>query len=281
MNPPERAGRPLPASGRPAVVRTRLAAALTTCFARARAAATRSGAGAARTGAALRAAGPHRLAGAGAVAAGLALAGLGASAVADRPASPAPARVADVGELPATVHGAAPAAAPTSPTVPGTGAARPPVAPPVRLRIPRIGLDSALGELQVQDDGHLAAPADPDVAGWWSQGPAPGGPGTAVIVGHVDSRTGPAVFAGLSVLRPGDAIEVQAADGTVSSFTVQALRSYDKQAFPDEQVFGDTAGPSLRLITCGGSYDRAQRSYDANLVVFAAPPAHGNDTPTA
>ncbi|QKW23175.1 class F sortase [Kitasatospora sp. NA04385] len=212
------------------------------------------------------------------MAAGLALAGLGTAAVTDRPAAPAPARVADVGELPATVHGAAPTAAPTGS---GPEAARTPVAPPARLRIPRIGVDTALGELQVQDDGHLAAPADPDVAGWWSQGPAPGGPGTAVIVGHVDSRTGPAVFAGLSVLRPGDAIEVQAVDGTITSFTVQALRSYDKQAFPDEQVFGDTAGPSLRLITCGGSYDRAQQAYDANLVVFAAPPTRGNDTPTA
>ncbi|MFE2352123.1 class F sortase, partial [Kitasatospora cineracea] len=251
-----------------------LVSALGVSFARAKDTTARTGAGAARAGAALRTAGPRRLVGAGAVAAGLALAGLGAAAVTDRPAAPAPARVADVGELPATVHGAAP-------TAPEGGSDRAPVAPPARLRIPRIGVDTALGDLQVQDDGHLAAPADPDVAGWWSQGPAPGGPGTAVIVGHVDSRTGPAVFAGLSVLRPGDTIEVQAVDGTTSSFTVQALRSYDKQDFPAEQVFGNTAGPSLRLITCGGSYDRAQHAYDANLVVFAAPPARGNDTPTA
>ncbi|MGW4698642.1 sortase domain-containing protein [Kitasatospora cineracea] len=123
----------------------------------------------------------------------------------------------------------------------------------------------------MEGDGRLAAPADPDVAGWWSQGPAPGSPGTAVIVGHVDSRTGPAVFAGLSALRPGDEIDVRTAAGTTTAFTVQALRSYDKQGFPAEQVFGDTAGPSLRLITCSGDYDREQHAYRANLVVFAVP----------
>ncbi|WP_146616539.1 class F sortase [Kitasatospora sp. SolWspMP-SS2h] len=222
-----------------------------------------------RAGAAVRAFGPCRVVGAGAVAAGLALAGLGVAAVVDRPAVPAVAQGVDVGELPATVHGAAPVAAPTAPTASEAG--RAPVAPPVRLRIPRIGVDTGLSDLQVQEDGHLAAPADPDVAGWWSQGPAPGGPGTAVIVGHVDSLTGPAVFAGLSVLRPGDGIDVLAADGTGTAFTVQALRSYDKQGFPAEQVFGDTPGPSLRLITCDGVYDHGQHTYPANLVVFAVP----------
>ncbi|MER8188540.1 class F sortase [Kitasatospora sp. NPDC094015] len=144
-------------------------------------------------------------------------------------------------------------------------------APPVRIRIPRIDVDSALTELQVQDDGHLGAPDDPEVAGWWSQGPVPGDPGAAVIVGHVDARTGPAVFAGLSVLRPGDTVAVDAADRTTSTFTVQALRSYAKDEFPDDLVFGSTAGSGLRLITCSGTYDRGSREYLSNLVVFASP----------
>ncbi|MFI8085330.1 class F sortase [Kitasatospora sp. NPDC086009] len=146
-------------------------------------------------------------------------------------------------------------------------------APPVRIRIPRIGVDSALTDLRVQSDGHLGTPDDPQVAGWWNQGPAPGGPGAAVIVGHVDASTGPAVFAGLSVLRPGDTITVDAADGTTSTFTVQALRSYAKDEFPDETVFGGSPDPSLRLITCGGTYDRSSREYLSNLVVFAGPAA--------
>ncbi|MEV4561586.1 class F sortase [Kitasatospora sp. NPDC049285] len=206
--------------------------------------------------------------GAAALAAGLTLTGFGVAAVADRAAVPAATpSVADVGDLPTTVHGPAPAG-------PGTTAlesSRAPAAPPVRLRIPRIGVDTALSDLMVQDDGHLAAPAAPDTAGWWSQGPVPGSPGTAVIVGHLDSRTGPAVFAGLGALRPGDEIDVRAVDGTSTTFTVQALRSYEKQDFPAEQVFGDTAEPSLRLITCGGDYDRTAHAYRANLVVFAAP----------
>ncbi|MFE3235271.1 class F sortase [Kitasatospora indigofera] len=167
--------------------------------------------------------------------------------------------VRDIGEIP----GRLPGGAGTTP------AGR--QAPPVRIRIPRIGVDSALTDLQVQSDGHLGTPDDPQVAGWWDQGPAPGATGTAVIVGHVDSGTGPAVFAGLSVLRPGDTVAVDAADGSTSTFTVQALRSYAKDEFPDDTVFGETPGPSLRLITCGGTYDRSNREYLSNLVVFAGP----------
>ncbi|WP_344441244.1 class F sortase [Kitasatospora nipponensis] len=146
-------------------------------------------------------------------------------------------------------------------------------APPVRLRIPRIGVDSSLEDLVVADDGHLTAPVDPDRAGWWAQGPAPGSPGTAILAGHVDSRTGPAVFAGLSVLRPGDRIDVDETDGTTATFTVQALRGYAKDDFPDDVVYGSGSGdtPGLRLITCGGTYDHDQHEYLSNLVVFAKP----------
>ncbi|WP_373311432.1 class F sortase [Kitasatospora indigofera] len=171
------------------------------------------------------------------------------------------AAVQDIGDIPGRLPGAV-----------GAAPARR-QAPPVRIRISRIGVDSALTDLQVQGDGHLGTPDDPQVAGWWSQGPAPGGPGTAVIVGHVDSLAGPAVFAGLSALRPGDTISVDAADGSTSTFTVQALRSYAKDEFPDDTVFGETPGPSLRLITCGGAYDRNSQEYLSNLVVFAAPAA--------
>ncbi|MFD0261109.1 class F sortase [Kitasatospora indigofera] len=192
---------------------------------------------------------------------GLALTGAGTVSLATSSVRTGVAAVQDIGDIPGRLPGAV-----------GAAPARR-QAPPVRIRIPRIGVDSALTDLQVQGDGHLGTPDDPQVAGWWSQGPAPGAPGTAVIVGHVDSGTGPAVFAGLSALRPGDTISVDAADGSTSTFTVQALRSYAKDEFPDDTVFGETPGPSLRLITCGGAYDRNSQEYLSNLVVFAAPAA--------
>ncbi|WP_082526843.1 class F sortase [Kitasatospora sp. MBT63] len=205
---------------------------------------------------------------------GLALAGAGTLSLATSRGRTGPAAVQDIGDIPGDIPGErSEAAGPRAPVGPA--------APPVRIRIPRIRVDSGLTDLQVQGDGHLGTPDDPQVAGWWSQGPAPGSPGTAVIVGHVDSLTGPAVFAGLSVLRPGDAITVDAADGTTSSFTVQALRSYDKDDFPDDLIFGNTPDPGLHLITCGGTYDRASQEYLSNLVVFAIPAGRTTGTTPA
>ncbi|MFJ4899525.1 class F sortase [Streptomyces sp. NPDC088727] len=144
-----------------------------------------------------------------------------------------------------------------------------PAAPPQRIRIASIGLDKPLTGLRVQQDGTLAAPGDPADVGWWSDGPRPGDPGAAVFVGHVDSATGPAAFYGLSSLRPGDRITVRRDDHTELAFTVRALRSYEKDAFPDSQVYATTGPPALRLITCGGTYDRTQGEYLDNLVVYA------------
>lgn len=200
---------------------------------------------------------------------GLALGGTGTVGLLHHRVVPA-VPTANIGALPLAPS----TGADTGPTVEGAdsdAAQGPRHAPPVRLRIPRIGVDTALEDLVVADDGHLTAPVDPDRAGWWTQGPAPGSPGTAILAGHVDSRTGPAVFAGLSVLRPGDGIEVDEADGTTATFTVQALRGYSKDDFPDDLVYGSGTTPGLRLITCGGSYDHEQHEYLSNLVVFAKP----------
>ncbi|WP_326670766.1 class F sortase [Streptomyces sp. NBC_01257] len=144
-----------------------------------------------------------------------------------------------------------------------------PAAPPQRIRIASIGLDKPLTGLRVQQDGTLAAPGDPADVGWWSDGPRPGDPGAAVFVGHVDSATGPAAFYGLSSLRPGDRITIRSDNGRELAFTVRALRSYEKDAFPDSQVYATTGPPALRLITCGGTYDRTQGEYRDNLVVYA------------
>jgi sortase (surface protein transpeptidase) len=108
---------------------------------------------------------------------------------------------------------------------------------------------------------------------WWSRGrpaaPPAGQLGLAVIAGHVDSRTGPAVFYHLRDLRPGDQIRVVRADGRVVRFEVESLARYPKRELPDDEVFGATTTPALRLITCAGDFDRSRRSYRDNLVVSA------------
>ncbi|MBU1865339.1 MAG: sortase, partial [Actinobacteria bacterium] len=110
-----------------------------------------------------------------------------------------------------------------------------------------------------------------DEAAWFKYSPAPGSVGAAVILGHVDSATGGrSVFFNLGVLRPGDEILVTRADGSVAVFTVDGVRRYPKDEFPSLTVYGDTTHPALRLITCGGEFDRADGHYRDNIVVFAS-----------
>ncbi|GAA5766976.1 hypothetical protein Aros01_03477 [Streptosporangium roseum] len=137
--------------------------------------------------------------------------------------------------------------------------------------IPRIGVNAPLVVLGLEGDGALAVPPldHADVAGWYGGGPTPGEPGSAVIVGHLDTRTGPAVFARLDELRPGDSIGVARGDGTVALFAVERLEQAPKDRFPAERVYGPTGGRRLRLVTCGGSFDQARRSYDDNIIVHA------------
>ena len=144
-----------------------------------------------------------------------------------------------------------------------------PPSPPVRLEIPAIGVSSRLVRLGLNADGSMQVPGDFQRAGWFTGGPQPGQLGPAVVAGHVDSRTGPAVFYRLNRLRPGDRIRVVRADRRVVEFQVESLASYPKQALPGDQVYGATTAPSLRLITCTGTFDRARRSYRDNLVVSA------------
>jgi sortase (surface protein transpeptidase) len=153
----------------------------------------------------------------------------------------------------------------------GVSAAEAGPAAPATLTIPSIGVETELERLAVRDDGSLAAPADFGRAGWFAEGPSPGERGPAVIVGHVDSRDGPAVFYRLAELGAGDRIEVVRTDGTVARFAVTDTAAAPKDAFPTEAVYGPTAGPKLRLITCTGAFDRDARHYLSNLVVYAEP----------
>ncbi|MEU7902047.1 class F sortase [Actinoplanes sp. NPDC049118] len=140
--------------------------------------------------------------------------------------------------------------------------------PPTRLRVGAIGVDTALETLRLGAGGELRPPRDGDKAGWYADGTAPGDLGPAVLAGHVDSKRGPAVFYRLRELRAGDRIEVVRGGRTVS-FTVTTTAWYPKTDFPTDRVYGPTPDRQLRLITCGGVFDRSLRSYKDNLVVYA------------
>jgi Sortase domain len=140
---------------------------------------------------------------------------------------------------------------------------------PVWLTVPAIGVRTRLVDLGLNRNGTLQVPASTEVAGWFTGSPLPGAVGSAVIAGHVDSRTGPAVFFWLRALRPGERIYVGRADGTLAVFTVTDVLMYQKDEFPTAAVYGPVPDAELRLITCGGIFDKARRSYLSNVVVYA------------
>jgi hypothetical protein len=145
------------------------------------------------------------------------------------------------------------------------------IAAPVRLRIPAIHVDSPLDLLGRQPDGTIAVPASATVAGWYDEGPRPGQPGPAVILGHVDSRKGPGVFFRLVELIPGTLVYVDRADGTSVAFRVQRVSQVPKASFPTDLVYSPTLEPSLQLVTCGGSFDNHARSYRDNVIAYTSP----------
>ncbi|GLZ43002.1 class F sortase [Actinokineospora sp. NBRC 105648] len=167
------------------------------------------------------------------------------------------------------------ASAPVTTTEPGptwsieTASADPAPVRPARVRIPAIGVDTALVDIGVDGTGALIPPTAADIAGWFTAGPAPGSVGPALLAGHVDSRAGPGVFFRLVDLRPGDRIEVERTDGSRVAFAVATTRHTPKTAFPTDLVYAPTPVPELRLVTCGGTFDRSIRSYRDNIIVEA------------
>lgn len=145
-----------------------------------------------------------------------------------------------------------------------------PAAAPTRVRAPSIGLDGPIVPLGLDDHGALDVPRDGSVTGWYDGSPEPGRPGPSVLAAHVDWDHRPGPFLRLRDLSAGDVVEVDRADGTVATFEVQAVRRYPKDRFPTAEVYGDLPGPGLRLVTCGGSFDRGARSYRDNVVAYAA-----------
>ncbi|SHG67315.1 Sortase family protein [Jatrophihabitans endophyticus] len=164
--------------------------------------------------------------------------------------------------------GAAPASpvlqVPVDTRAPATGPGE-----PVHVAVARVGISSDLERLGLDARGRLRAPRQFARAGWYAGGIRPGALGPAVIAGHVDSRTGPAVFFALREVRIGDDVAVRDTAGAVRHFVVTDVRRYPKSDFPSAAVYGPVAQPVLRLITCTGDFDRARRSYLDNLVVSA------------
>ncbi|MEU5769205.1 class F sortase [Streptomyces asoensis] len=152
-----------------------------------------------------------------------------------------------------------------------TPAPRPlPRSPATTLRVPSLGIDAPVVPLRLGPDRHLGTPPldRPSLVGWYAGGPTPGERGTAVVVGHRDTKTGPAVFAGLARVARGARIEARRADGRTAVYTVDRVRVFDKATFPDKEVYGPARRPELRVLTCGGLFRRAT-GYTSNVVVFA------------
>lgn len=186
---------------------------------------------------------------------------------------------------PSVARAAVPSAASQpSPTAPSTGpsTAAPLVEPvvrgpvldesrPVSMTIPAIDARSPqVVELGLHPDRSMEVPQDFDLAGWYVHGPAPGELGPAVLAGHVDSAAGgPAVFFRLGALQPGAEVLVEREDGRTAVFAVERVARYPKDAFPTQEVYGDTDHAALRLITCGGAFDSSTGHYVDNVVAFA------------
>jgi sortase (surface protein transpeptidase) len=154
----------------------------------------------------------------------------------------------------------APKASPTTPPAV--------TAHPVWLAIPSIGLHTTLQIIGLDAAGSLQPPTSLTQAGWYGGSPVPGQDGPAIIAGHVDSKTGPAVFFKLKSLSPGDTITVGLSSGRTVAFRATSVQRYAKSQFPTEQVYGARPDPELRLITCGGDF--AAGHYLDNVVVYAA-----------
>lgn len=142
---------------------------------------------------------------------------------------------------------------------------------PTRIVIPAISVDAPFTDLSLNTTGQLNAPPpdDTNLVGWFKDGVTPGERGTSVVAGHLDTKTGPAVFVELSKLKPGNTVSITRKDGKTATFKVDSVETFSKAAFPSARVYNDAPTAELRVITCGGAYDKKAQDYKDNVVVFA------------
>lgn len=145
-----------------------------------------------------------------------------------------------------------------------------PASTPTHLRIPDIAVDTTLSQVDLAPDGSIAVPSPYLTAGWYKRSPTPGQQGPSIIVGHLDNIRGLAVFWRLRELTPGQQIQVERQDGTTVTFKVDKVEQFNPDTYPTAEVYGNLNYAGLRLITCGGTFNRLTHGYDANTVVFAS-----------
>ncbi|MEU8707411.1 class F sortase [Streptomyces sp. NPDC048565] len=146
-----------------------------------------------------------------------------------------------------------------------------PASDPRRISIKSIAVDAPFTPLSIGSSGQLDAPPanDPNLVGWFKDGATPGERGTSVVAGHVDTKTGPAVFLLLSTLKAGNSVDITRQDGATATFKIDSVETFSKADFPNDRVYSDNGTAQLRLITCGGVYDKKKKDYKDNVVVFA------------
>lgn len=190
-----------------------------------------------------------------------------------RAVPPAPSVSAPAGSEAPAATGRPPTGTPPAANPPGAGDDRSSAAldrsAPTRVTIPAIDVSTTLEDLGLDDDDVMETPRDPDQAGWYTPGPAPGQRGPAVIAGHVTWNGARSVFYRLSELAPGDTVTVDRADGRTATFTVDRVEQYPKDEFPTVDVYRNLDHAGLRLITCAGDYSNAEHRYADNVVVYA------------
>ncbi|MFD4861379.1 class F sortase [Streptomyces atratus] len=179
------------------------------------------------------------------------------------PAAVAPAAVPEV-------LGSHAAPRPVTPSAPAAGPAMS-RSVPTRLQIPSLAVKAPFTDLSIGADGRLNPPPpnDSNLVGWFKGGVTPGERGAAIVAGHVDTTTGPAVFLQLQFLKPGSTVDITRANGSVATFKVDSVETFSKAKFPNKRVYSDTPSAQLRLITCGGPYNRKAKHYEDNVVAFA------------
>lgn len=146
-------------------------------------------------------------------------------------------------------------------------------AKPRRVDIPSIGITAPVAARGLDAAGAVDPPpfSTPGTVGWYGAGTQPGAAGTSIFVGHVDTATKPAVFYGLSAAKAGEKVRVARADGSVAEFTIDDVEVVSRKHFDAAKVYGPSRQKraELRLITCGGTFDRKADTYTANVVVSA------------
>jgi sortase (surface protein transpeptidase) len=139
---------------------------------------------------------------------------------------------------------------------------------PVSIRIPAIGVSVSLSQLGLNPDKSAEVPTKYEEPGWFRLGPAPGQTGSAVILGHVDDKKGPAVFFKVNTLKAGDRVDVSLSNGVVAHFVVQTVETYSKSGFPAAKVYASKGFSALQLVTCGGTFDKTTGHYESNVVAY-------------